>query len=266
VTVREGDAWRDPRDLVRALIAAEPPAAGTSDPDGVVPLLERLCNSLARGLSMTGAAVNLMSAAGADGVAVVSSDDRARLLEELQYVTGEGPCHDAFNGRRPVLTPDLRFSAEQKWPEYCEAALAAGVVAVFAFPLCVGGVSLGVLDVYCDRAVPLDQNQVGMALAFAQIATEILLDGRLITEEGELEAGLASTVDYRSEIPQAQGMLTVALDVSLAEALVRMRAQAFSSGLPLIELAHGVVSGSIDPGSFVGAGGESSGATGDEAP
>lgn len=251
MTVRDGDTWRDPRELARALISAEPPVGGSDDGEGVVPLLQRLCRSLASNLGMSGAAVSLMSADGSDGVAVVASDERVRLLEEVQFSTGEGPCHDAFDTRRPVLTPDLRFSAEQKWPGYSAPTLEAGVVAVFAFPMCVGGVALGVLDIYSDRPMPLNQNQVGMALAFAQIATEILLDGRLVSADGGLDPELVTAMDYRAEIPQAQGMLTVTLGVSLTEALVRMRAHALRSGVPLIDLAHGVVTGSVDPVSFV---------------
>jgi hypothetical protein len=209
--------------------------------DGLVGLLDRLCRSAVTRLVVAGAAVNLMSADGSDGVAA-ASDQRSRDVEELQFTTGEGPCHEAFKGRRPVLTPDLSSVAGGRWPGYASAAQASGVGAVFAFPLNVGAVSFGVLDVFTDLPGSLSTDQLAMALTYAQIATEILLDGDLTTD-GRLDAGLSTALDSRAEIHQAQGMLLVDLDVKPAEALSRMRAYAFSHDRALIDLAHDIIDG-----------------------
>jgi hypothetical protein len=209
--------------------------------DGLVGLLSRLCRSAATHLVVAGAAVNLMSADGSDGVAA-ASDQRSRDVEELQFTTGEGPCHEAFQARRPVLTPDLGAVARGRWPGYASAAQASGVGAVFAFPLNVGAVSFGVLDVFTDRPGSLSTDQLAMALTYAQIATEILLDGDLTTD-GELEAGLSTALDSRAEIHQAQGMLVADLGVKPVEALSRMRAYAFAHDLALIDVAHDIIDG-----------------------
>ena len=209
---------------------------------GVAGLLHHLCRDLTSSLGVMGAAVNLMSASGSDGVAA-ASDDHCRDLEELQFTIGEGPCHEAFTARRPVLTADLRAAAVRHWPGYASAALASGIAAVFAFPLHVGGVGFGVLDVYADKPGSLRSDQVAMALTYAQIATEIMLDGDLTTEGGDLEPGLSTALDYRAEIHQAQGMLVVDLEVSPAEALTRMRAHSFAHDRPLIDLARDVLGG-----------------------
>ena len=125
--------------------------------DGVADLLQELCRTLASDLGLMGAAMNLMSAAGTTNGVVAASDDRSRDVDELQFATGEGPCHEAFAARRPVLTPDLRSAIDGRWPGYSSAALDAGVGAVFAFPLQVGAVVLGVMDVHADRAGSLSQ-------------------------------------------------------------------------------------------------------------
>jgi AmiR/NasT family two-component response regulator len=78
---------------------------------------------------------------------------------------------------------------------------------------------------------------------FAQMATEILLDGPLTTAEGDLDPDVGNALNYRVEIYQAQGMLSVRLGVGLAEALARMRAYAFGQGRTLIELAHEIIGG-----------------------
>lgn len=247
MTTAEGEA---PRDLALALLFETQLADGVPSAESTAELLTRLCRILVSSLGMTGAALRLTPFARLEGAAVVASDERARVLEELQFANDRSPALDALTRRRPVLTPDLRFSADQKWPHYSSAALAAGVVAVYAFPLFVGGAGLGVLDVYSDRPGSLDQHQEGMALAFAQIAIEIVMDGRLHAENSAIAVGLDTANDFRGEIPQAQGMLTVALGVNLAEALVRMRAYAFTSGLSLLDISHGVVAESLDLADF----------------
>ncbi|MGI9084362.1 MAG: GAF and ANTAR domain-containing protein [Aeromicrobium sp.] len=235
----DGDgAWRQQYADARAQIVGEP-ADGM---DGVVGLLHRLCRGLTADLDMWGAAVNLMSATGSDGVAA-ASDDRSRDADDLQFTTGEGPCHDAFASRRPVLTPDLRSVPGDRWPGYASAALSSGVGAVFAFPLFVGAVGFGVLGVYADGPGSLTSKQETVALTYAQIATEILLDGKLTTAGGELEPGLSTALDYRAEIHQAQGMVVVDLRVKPAEALARMRAHAFAHDKPLIDLARDIIGG-----------------------
>ena len=57
---------------------------------------------------------------------------------------------------------------------------------------------------------------------------------------------------HRAEIDQATGMLTVQLDVSPAEAFVRLRAYAYSQDRRLAEVAGDIVAGACDcagPGS-----------------
>jgi AmiR/NasT family two-component response regulator len=59
---------------------------------------------------------------------------------------------------------------------------------------------------------------------------------------------LATALDYRSEIAQAQGMVMVDLGVSLSQALVRLRAHAFAYEEPLIAVARHVIDGYVLPG------------------
>lgn len=235
----DGDsAWRTRYVLARKLVRDEDPEGL----DGVVGALQRLCRSLTTNLHVMGAAVHLMSTTGSEGV-VAASDQRAKDIEELQFTTGEGPCHAAFAARRPVLTPHLLRSGSARWPGYTSSAVDAGVAAVFAFPLHIGAVGFGVLGVYSDRVGSLTDEHLAMALTFAQIATETMIDAELTTDRGGLEPGVEAALDYRAEIHQAQGMITVALEVSLTEALARMRAHAFAQDKPLIHVAYDILGG-----------------------
>lgn len=230
-------SWQDRYALALRLIAGEAP----DGVPGVAGALQRVCRSLTTHLSVMGAAINLMSDAGSVGVAA-ASDPRSHAIDELQFTTGVGPCHDAYAARRPVLTPDL-VSAGAGWPGYTSAAVAAGVGAVFAFPLHVGAAGFGVMDVYAERAGSLDERQLAMALTFTQIATELLVDGLLTSPDGELEPTLGAALDSRGEIHQAQGMMMVSLKVGAAESLARMRSHAFAHDISLIDLARHIIAG-----------------------
>jgi hypothetical protein len=152
-----------------------------------------------------------------------------------------------------VLVPDLAMTARQRWAGYASTGLGLGVCAVFSIPLHVGAVTLGVLDVYADRPGVLGEEEMAMLLNFAMIGTEMLLDSRAPDNqdpapEDTLDGRLDITLHRRAEVHQAQGMVMVDLGVDLAEALVRMRAHAFSRDLALIDVARGIIAGHALPG------------------
>jgi hypothetical protein len=199
----------------------------------VVSAVRDLCCDLNQRLGLLGVAVNLTSGRGSAGV-VAASDDRCRQLDELQFSAGEGPCYDAVQRSRPVLTPDLVGEGRVRWPGYASTAIDAGVAAVFAFPLQVGALCLGVLDVYAARAGSLTDAQLAAALTATRRATQIVLDGG---------PGLGDAIEHRAEIYQAQGMVMAARDEGPAEALARMRAHAFANDVSLLAVALRILAG-----------------------
>ncbi len=214
--------------------------------------LDRLCVAATHDLRLSGVAVTVMTSAGFQAVAG-ASDDSSKSLEELQFSLGEGPGCDAFATGRPVLVPDLD-AAFARWPGYAPAVIRAGVCAVYTFPLQLGAMRFGVLTFYAAKTSTLGAPELTLCMIFAEIATELLLESSVDgppggsdegPEGGSDEGGLGSAIHFRTEIYQAQGMVMVALGVSLVEALARMRAHAFSSGQDLKDLALGIIDGSI---------------------
>ncbi len=204
-------------------------------------LVPRMCRAAARALTLSGCAVHLVGRDGASGVAG-SSDDRSSRIADLAFTTGDGPGLDAYRLRRPVLVADLSRAAA-RGPGFADAAADVGVGAVYCFPLQVGGVSLGVLDLYGDEPRVLSPDELSLALAFSHLAVLMVLGDPGIDADGEWEPAL----DHRAEIHQAQGMVMVDLGVDLAEALLRMRAHAFQGGLPLIQVARAIIAGLVLP-------------------
>ena len=204
-------------------------------------LLQQVTAAAVRTLVLAGCAVHVAGKDGASGVAA-STDTRSARLADISFTTGDGPGIEAFTLRRPVLVGDLARE-QRRWPGFVGAALDAGISAVYCIPLQVGGVSLGVLDLYADRSRVLDDDEVSLALAYAHLAALALLGDQALQEHGSWEP----LVDHRAEIHQAQGMVMVDLGVDLADALLRMRAHAFSEGRPLIEIAQAIIRGLVLP-------------------
>jgi hypothetical protein len=173
---------------------------------------------------------------------VHATGQRAADLEELQFTLGEGPCLDAFRSGRPVLVADLAApSWREWWPGFTPAGVAAGVAAVFAFPLVRGAIRIGVLGLY--RATPgsLSPDALADVLVCADVALLLLLNARAgLDGDG---GGLAddSWSDDHARAYQATGMLSAQRGVGLEQALALLRAYAFSHDLTLDEVAAAVV-------------------------
>lgn len=207
-------------------------------------ILERLCEATILALPVDGAGMALMTPAGHAGL-LAASDARAAAMENLQHTLGEGPCLHASSVGRPVLLPDLTASDSSQWPGFTSAALEAGIAAVFAFPLQVGAIRLGVLDLYRTTVGSLDQLHLGEALDFATAATAIVLDLQHSASDGDLHPLLADAADGHREIHQATGMVTVQAAVGLAEALLLLRARAYVTGRSLVDIAADVLDGHV---------------------
>ncbi|MFK4222431.1 ANTAR domain-containing protein [Streptomyces sp. NPDC019890] len=204
-----------------------------------------VCTAAVAALPVSGAGVSAMSRTAASHP-LCSTDDISEQLEELQLTLGVGPCVDAFTQGSAVLTPDLRTGELQgRWPVFADAALQAGALAVFALPLHMGAISPGVLDLYSRVPVRLNAEELADALAFADIATLILLDAQIDVTGAPTGAMLDMRLEdlsaYRAEIDQAAGMLTVQLGVGIEEAFVRLRAYAYAQGRRLAEVSADVV-------------------------
>jgi GAF domain-containing protein len=164
----------------------------------------------------------------------------ASVVDELQFSLGEGPGLTADHDVGAVLEPDLT-EALGVWPAFAEAALAHGVAAVFAFPLRIGGVRLGVLSLYRSEPGELDGVDLADAVALARILTFSLLELEGDLAPGSLPRYLAEIVDHRASIHQATGMIAAQLDTGVRAALGRLQAYAWARDRSLGDVADDVV-------------------------
>jgi hypothetical protein len=223
---------------VLSLVAAE--SAGPGAGSGTGRQLKRLCKAAARALPATGVGLSLMDRDGFTGV-IAASDELATIIEEMQYTLGEGPCHEAYATRRPVLVPNLAKTGSSRWPTYALAVADRQVGAVFSFPLQVGAAQLGTLDVYQRQAGPMVGTTLVQALTFAEAAAGFLINGQAGLEGDQVDPGLEEELQGGYQVHQAQGMVMVMLGVDCVEALVRLRAHAFAEERRLSEVVQDIL-------------------------
>ena len=209
-------------------------ADGERDPQG------SLCAASARVVGVDHAGVALILRGRVLG-AVCVSDPVAEAVEDVQYTLGEGPCLSAFREKTPVLAPDLTDPAVTGWPGFRDGALATGVRAAFGFPILVGTVCIGALNLYHDRSGPLTGDQQEDALVVAHVAGRTILGWQSVVGPGSLAWQLQHVPADRAVVHQAAGMVSVQASVSVEDAMLLLRAHAFAGDRPVSAVANDVV-------------------------
>jgi hypothetical protein len=199
-------------------------------------------------LPVSGAGVTLMTGVDVQEP-VFASDVVIGELDALQFNLGEGPCVEAFAERRPVLIPDLALVSDGRWPVFAHAARRTQARGVFVFPLQLGAISVGVLDLYHREPGALSGDGLTGALRAADATLWSLLGGRVEVAPGVANGAgsedrrdwLAGGPLHRTEVYQATGMIIGQSGVSAQTALAKLRGFAFAHGRPLDEVARDVV-------------------------
>jgi GAF domain-containing protein len=200
----------------------------------------RVCEACPGLAGVTGAGIMLMSGDVHRGT-LSASDEVSRLMEELQYTLGEGPCVDAFRQDRVVAELDLAGPLARRWGAFGPAALRAGARAVFGFPLGVGGVRLGALNLYRNRPGPLSEEQHADMLVLAGVAARWVLRAQAGAAPGAVAMELEAGADLHFAVHNAAGIVSVQEGTSVADALIRLRAFAFANDRRLADVAGDVI-------------------------
>ncbi len=200
---------------------------------------ESMCNTCLGLLQVSGVGITLMS--GTNSGPVCSTDDRVAALEELQFTIGEGPGLDAHRGGVAISEPRLERSGGERWPTFSPLALGHGTKGVFSFPLASGRARIGVLTLYQNESGALTAEQSADSVAVSTYVTELLLSLQSASRSATLTDTLTDLDAHRAEVHQASGMIAVQLGVSVADALLRLRAHAYATNRRSADVARDVV-------------------------
>ena len=218
--------------------------------DGGDPSPAHVCAALAEAALVDGAAVALASSATVR--ATIQADAVGAKVEELTLTLGEGPGVDALAASRPVIAHDLgQPEAAQLWPAFAPAAAALGVAAVFALPLHIGAIRVGVVTLHRSTPGALTSAQLSDALTLVDLLCLMVIDGTYERRDGQ-----PGPIDgmHHPEVHQATGMIAVQLGTSVEGAFSRLRAYAYAHDRQLSTVAADVVSRRIrfEPDSDIG--------------
>lgn len=172
---------------------------------------------------------------------VCASDTQAARLDELQLDSGVGPCWEAAVTGAPVIDADLKTQGASGWPHLREAIRETGIRSVYAFPLLIGGLTIGAVDLYATTPSALTPQLISRASALAGIvATQVVRSAMLLLPESDDDN--VDTARYsRREVHQATGMIIAQMRVTADDAFALLRAHAFAAGRPVRDVAADVV-------------------------
>jgi GAF domain-containing protein len=232
-------------DVVRSLVGLADTLVEDYD---VVDLLTGLTDRCVGILSASAAGVMLASPTGRLGL-VASSSEAMRLLELFELQQQEGPCLDAFRTGERVAHADLR-TGQGRWPAFSAAAMRAGFRSASALPLRLRSSTLGALNLLSVNAEPMDEADLIVAQAFADLATLSIVQHRASAEAQRVNAQLSAALSSRIVIEQAKGVISERAGIGLDEAFARLRAFGRNRNLRLTDVARAAVDGTLDPAAW----------------
>jgi GAF domain-containing protein len=229
-------------DVVRSLVEM---ADTLVDDYDVVDLLTGLADRCVDLLGVSAAGVMLASPEGGLGL-VASSSEAMRLLELFELQAQEGPCLDAFRTGQRVAQENLE-AGSGRWPSFSAAALEAGFRSALALPLRLREATLGALNLLSVTRTPMDEADVIVARAFADLATLSIIQHRAAAEAQRLNEQLSGALASRVVIEQAKGLISERVGVDLAEAFSRLRGYARDHNRRLTDVAQAAIDDTLDP-------------------
>jgi hypothetical protein len=195
--------------------------------------IDSLAYPFVRLLPISGASVSTFGSL-LSAETISATDARAGRVDETQFDLGEGPCWDALAARRPVLEPD--FASTALWPAFTDAIREEEIGALFAFPLIVGPLEIGAVDLYSTRPTRLSVEEQKQTLALSAIVSRILL-------RHAVNAGIPgdSTTYSRRLIHQATGMVLAQTGTSADDAYLIIQARAFADARSMRAVAEDII-------------------------
>lgn len=133
-----------------------------------------------------------------------ASDDGAVELDDAQYRSGRGPCLDAIRESRIYMVEDTR--EETRWPEFCRAASALGIVSSLSIPLRVNGTTGG-LNLYGRSKNGFAEVPNELADLLSSRASMAIENAKVYGATRHLVEQLQEAIKTREIIGEAKGIL-----------------------------------------------------------
>ncbi len=211
----------------------------------VIDVLTLLSDRCVEAVDVDAAGVMLRSPAG-ELEYVASSSDTMRVLELFQIQADEGPCVDCMRDGFAIVNREL-VAPDARWPRFTPRALELGFQSVHCLPMRLRGQTIGALNLFRTELGFLDDDDVVVAQALADVATIAILQHQSSLAAVKLNEQLSWALNSRIIIEQAKGMVSESMKCDMDDAFAKLRAHARNRNLGLTNVATSVVSGALDP-------------------
>jgi hypothetical protein len=203
---------------------------------------QAFCDVVLGAFPVTGATVSTLG--GVLGTETLAATDAvAARLDELQFDLSEGPCWDAVVSGYPVLQPDLPTAGRVRWPSLSRALADEPINSVFAFPLVVGPLRFGAIDLYSSTHLVLDGAQASRVSAMAEVVSRHVLRRALNAIDAETDD--SGNAFSRRLIHQATGVVLAQLGISADDARLVIQGHAFARSRPMMQIAQEIIAGEL---------------------
>ncbi len=166
-----------------------------------------------------------------------SSSHAAELLDLFQVQNDEGPCLSCCRSGESVA--DESLDSDGDWPRFAALAREHGFGAVYAIPLRSRDVVLGALNLFAATAV--NDEQLAVARSLADAATIALLQADPDEDASTMTRRVHLAIETRATVDQATGIVAQRFDLSVDDALTRLRSAADETSTRLVDVAGAVV-------------------------
>jgi transcriptional regulator with GAF, ATPase, and Fis domain len=173
------------------------------------------------------------------------SSERAELVEVFAAQTEQGPCWDCVHAGVPVASADLAADTD-RWPRFTAAAVKAGFQAAGAVPMRLREDVIGALTLLNTRPIAIDEANIALGQALADVATIGILQQRAVHHEEILSEQLQAALHHRTVIEQAKGVLAEFGGLDMHQAYLALRGYARAHHRRLSDVAHDVATTTLD--------------------
>ena len=170
---------------------------------------------------------------------VASSSPIAQAMDEIQYSFGDGPCMTASREQAMVHVPDL--DAEDRWPQYAATVREQGVRSILALPFLLDGDTRAALNLYSHRPGRFDARALELARDFVGQTSMALRLAVKFAHSSETAANLRATLETRTGIDVAVGIIMAQNRCSQDEAFEMLKAASSARNIKLQAVAAGVL-------------------------
>ncbi|MCI2237877.1 GAF and ANTAR domain-containing protein [Paenibacillus sp. TRM 82003] len=166
--------------------------------------------------------------------------------DEMQYARGYGPCLDAGRAGQVFVVEEM--ATEERWPDYCRHAAAAGVGSSVSLPLPVQGRTLGALNCYSSRPRSFGEDDVALGQEVAAFVAIAVANADSHARSAEDAENMRRAMASRAVIEQAKGVLVERHKVTPEQAFTLLTHASQRTNVKLNRVAEELVTTGVLPG------------------